>query len=132
MWAAILKRLGAFAFGGSGWVVYGVVAAVVFSAGAWTGHRLTAYSYLSAENKALEQAAAERKRLEGVIARRDQQLVEAQNEKRIEYRTVQKVVTAAVDPIECRITDDGVQATLDQIRSSNRRRGYDATLRPSP
>jgi hypothetical protein len=85
--------------------------------------------WAKAQVSAMEQAAEQRLELELTLAVRDEQLVEALNAKRVEYRTVYKKVPTAVNRTECRVDTSGLQVVVDQIRSANSRRGYDAAVR---
>lgn len=85
--------------------------------------------WAKAQVSAMEKAAEQRLELELALAVRDEQLVEALNDKRVEYRTIYKKVPTAVNRTDCRVDAPGLQVVVDQIRSANSRRGYDAEVR---
>jgi len=128
----LAKRFGMAALGASGWWFMAIVAAGIAAGSAWGGYWLADTIWEAKHANALEEAMEQRLELELDLAERDQQLVETENEIDTEYKTVYRTPPGYITPDQCDLTPAGLQELVDQVRSANRRGGYDAAVRPSP
>lgn len=128
----ILERLGFAGTTGLGvWVMLGALG-VAFLGGGWSGWKACTVVHEAKLLSQVQHAEKERQKLQSALAATDKKLVEALNHAQTKYRTIIKRIPAAVDPDTCQLSDDGMQQILDQVRSANSRRGYDAEVRPTP
>lgn len=91
----------------------------------FAGYRVGIWQGKAAQLAALEAEIAAKEKLQQELHSLGEELLDAQNNVRIEYRTITREIPKYIDTGSCTVHPDGVRVIREKIEAANARRGGD-------